>query len=201
MSSEKTRGHDRTRVWSAVLYPESVPDGWRDYLDYLHLEWVESPLHQYDVNADGELKKPHWHILLAFDGPKSYEQVRDMLSPLNGPVPQKCHAVRGAVRYMAHLDNPEKFQYPVSEIIAHGGFDLANALSPTAGQRYDLIGEMADFVKDQCITEFQDLFDYALHNRHDDWFPLLCDNSAYVLQLYIKSQRHRTDCRNAKHED
>lgn len=192
MSNEKTRGHDRTRVWTAIVYPDSAPENWRDILDDCHFEWVESPLHEFDTNPTGELKKAHWHIALSFDGPKSYEQVSEILLPLNCTVPQKCHALRGVVRYMAHLDNPEKYQYPVSGIIPHGGFDLSSALAPTAGVRYSLIGEMSVFVRDNHITEFQDLFDYARENRFDDWFPLLCDSSAYVIGQYIKSQRHRS---------
>lgn len=60
------KNESRCRNWTIVLYPESVPDNWRDILDDLHIEWIESPLHDRDINANGELKKPHWHILLMF---------------------------------------------------------------------------------------------------------------------------------------
>ncbi|MET2064577.1 hypothetical protein ABXM48_13300, partial [Enterococcus faecium] len=40
------------------------------------------------------------------------------------------------------------------------------------------------------ITEIKDLIDYAMSERFDDWFPLLCDNSAYIIGQYIKSNRH-----------
>ena len=134
MPKEKTRGHDRTRIWSAVVYPDSAPENWREVLDDLHIEWVESPLHEFDTNPTGEVKKAHWHIVMSFDGPKSFEQVCEILEPLHCPIPQKCHALRGAVRYMAHLDNPEKYQYPTSGIVPHGGFDLAAALAPSSSQ-------------------------------------------------------------------
>lgn len=193
MGDKKTRGHDRTRVWTAIVYPESAPDGWRELLDEHHIEWAESPLHEFDVNPTGEIKKSHWHIVLCFEGPKSYEQVHDILAPLNCPAPQRCHALKGAVRYFAHLDNPEKFQYDPLTIVGHGGFDVAAALSPTSGQRYDLIAEMTEYIRQERISEFQDLFDYAAANRRQDWFPLLCDNSAYVVGLYLKSVRHRSE--------
>lgn len=191
MASEKSRGHDRTRVWSAIIYPDSAPENWRDVLDEEHFQWVESPLHEFDVNSTGEVKKAHWHINLVFDGPKSFEQVCDILKPLNCPIPQRCHSLKGSVRYMAHLDNPEKYQYDISDIVCHGGLDLADLLKPTSSERYSLIAEMQDFVKENGIVEFQDLFDFARSDRFDTWYPLLCDNSAYVISLYIKSQRHR----------
>lgn len=196
MASEKTRGHDRTRVWCAVIYPESAPEDWREKLDAYHFEWAESPLHDMDANpGTGERKKPHWHIVMAFDGPKSYEQVCEILEPINCPIPQRCHALKGAVRYFAHLDNPEKHQYSPSDIVGHGGFDVQSALAPTSAKRYELIKEMQDWVKDHGITEMQDLMDEARENRLDDWFPLLCDSCAYVMGIYIKSQRHRFENR------
>ena len=60
-----------------------------------------------------------------------------------------------------------------------------------ASARYELIREMMRFCKEEHIVEFQDLLDYAMQERFEDWFPLLCDNSSYVLGQYIKSQRHR----------
>lgn len=191
MAEKKTRGHDRTRIWAAVVYPDSAPENWRDILDGYHVEWAESPLHEYDANPTGERKKPHWHIVLSFDGPKSFDQVKEILAPLNCPIPQRCHSLKGAVRYFAHLDNPEKFQYSVSDIKAHGGFDLSDAFAPTATQRYEIIAEILAFVRENHVTEFQDLMDYALSKKMDTWFPALCDNSAYVVDKYIKSQRYR----------
>lgn len=191
MADKKSRGADRTRNWSVVVYPESAPDNWRDILDELHIEWVESPLHEFDTDPTGEVKKPHWHILLMFGGVKSYEQVLEVVSPLNCPIPQRCHNARSLVRYMAHLDNPDKFQYPVNSIVAHGGVDLDELLRPSSSERYSMIRDMLEYVKHNGVTEFQDLMDFAIAEHFDDWFPLLCDNSAYVLERYIKSQRHR----------
>lgn len=195
MSGNKSSGNksSRTRNWTIVLYPESAPADWRELMDELQIEWVESPLHEFDTNATGELKKPHWHILLLFGGVKSYEQVVEIVEPFKCPAPQRCHSAKGCVRYMAHLDNPEKFQYSVADIKAHGGVDLAELLRPSSSERYSLISEMCGYVRDNCITEFQDLMDYAMQHRFDDWFPLLCDNSAYVVGQYIKSQRHRKE--------
>ena len=195
MGAEKSRGSDRTRNWTVVVYPESAPQNWREYLDELHIEWVESPLHEFDTNATGEVKKPHWHVLLMFGGVKSYEQVCDCIVPLNCPIPQRCHNAKAMVRYMAHLDNPEKFQYSTADIKAHGGVDIAELLRPSASERYTLIREMTEYIKHEGITEFQDIMDYAAANRFDDWFPLLCDNSAYVIGQIIKSQRHRLEGR------
>lgn len=192
MDDENIKKKDtRCRNWTIVVYPESAPGNWRDLLDDLHIEWVESPLHDKDLNANGEHKKPHWHVLLMYGGVKSFDQVREICDLVNCPVPQQVHNAKSLVRYMVHMDNPDKAQYSVSDIRAHGGVDIAEMLRPSSSERYSLIREMFQFINDNQIIEFQDLADYAMVNRFDDWFPLLCDNSTIVVSNYIKSCRHR----------
>lgn len=181
----------RVRSWSAVIYPDSAPDNWREILDDYHIEWVESPLHDRDISATNEPKKAHWHILLMFGGLKSFEQVVEFLQPLNCPIPQRCHNAKSLVRYFAHLDHPDKAQYNICDIIAHGGVEIVDLLRPSSSERYTLISDMVKYVQDNDITEFFQLVDYAREDHYDDWFPLLCDSAAYVLDKYIKSNRER----------
>lgn len=201
MAGNKSSGNkeQRTRNWTFVLYEDSSPGNWADLLDAEHIEWIESPWHDRDVNPDGETKKKHKHILLLFGGVKSYEQVKEITDKLCSPIPQRCHNAKSMVRYMAHLDNPEKAQYSPSDIIPHGGVDLAELLRPSTSERYSLIIEMGFFIRDNDITEFEDLFFYAAEYRRDDWFPLIADNSTYVLNALIKSHKFRSD-RGVSHE-
>jgi hypothetical protein len=192
MSEKKSRKKDdRARHWVIIVYPESAPIHWRSILDGKHMPWVESPLHDKDINADGEIKKSHYHVLLMFEGKKSFEQIKAFSDRLNAPIPQKVASVKGLVRYMVHMDNPEKHQYDKGKIIGHGGADVAELLKPTSADRYTLIREMREHVTTHVVMEFCDLFDYAAENRFDDWFPLLCDNCAYIMGQYIKSCRNK----------
>lgn len=196
METKKARvTDDRMRNWTFLIYPKEgnppAPENWRDILDDKHISWIESPLHDKDVDANGEMKKEHIHVLVMFEGKKSYAQIKEITDQLNAPVPQKCASVKGLVRYMAHLDNPEKAQYDKGLIIGHGGANVAEYLKPTSSSRYQLIGEMRKWVNDNNCIEFCDLFDYAAQEHFDDWFPLLCDNSAYIMGEFIKSRRHR----------
>lgn len=188
----------RAYSWGFIIYPESVPENWREIIDDKHIKWVESPLHDKDTNEDGEIKKPHWHILVTYESKKSYEQVKELTDELHAPVPQKAQSLRGLVRYMIHLDNPEKHQYSQNDIIVHGGADIRDALKPTSASRYQMISEMSAFVRVNSITEFCDLFDYAAEERTEDWFPMLCDSCAYVMGQYIKSFRFKIEIQNAR---
>lgn len=182
---------DRYRNWTFLVYPESAPENWRDILDDLKVPWVESPLHDSDINPDGGIKKSHWHVELLFTNKKSYEQVLDITNSVNGTIPQRVEDVRGMTRYFAHMDNPSKAQYSPSLIIGHNGVDVATYLKASSKARYESIKEMRKFISDNDIIEYCDLFDYACESRSDDWLPLLCDNSSYVIDAYIRSRRNK----------
>lgn len=188
--SEK-KSNTRTRNWTIVVYPDSAPDNWQQILDDMHIEFVISPLHDSDLNADGEPKKPHWHVLLLFGGVKSYEQVLEIVEPINCPIPKQVHNTSSLVRYMLHLDNPDKHQYSRSDIQVYGGADLDSLLKPTSSQRYTLLAEMQEFIVNQNIVEFEDILEYSRVHRFNDWYPLLADNSTILISKFISSRRHR----------
>lgn len=180
----------RTRNWTIVVYPDSAPSDWRDIIDSWHIEWVESPIHDKDINANGGPKKPHYHVLLMFGGVKAYEQVVELIEVLKCPIPVRVHNAKALVRYMAHLDNPDKVQYNISDVISHGGVDVLDLLKPSSSERYTYIREMQIWCNENSIIEFCDLFNYAARERFNDWFPLLCDNCAFVMNQFLKSKRH-----------
>ena len=179
MVDEKAKKVDtRARNWSLVVYPESAPENWRDILDDQHSPWVESPIHDKDINPDGEIKKAHWHIGLFFSGKKSYGQILEITSKLNYPNPQVMKNAKGQIRYFAHLDNPEKYQYKPSEIVAHGG------------DKIKLLAEMQDWIDETRCTEFHELARYARNERFDDWYDIIVNQSTVFLNAYIRSKRH-----------
>lgn len=182
----------RTRSWTFVLYEDSAPADWRERLDDTHVPWIESPWHDKDVNGDGSPKKKHKHIVLVFDGVKAYDQVKELTDSLSCPIPQRCHSMRGSIRYMAHLDNPEKAQYSTADIIGHQGADVEEWLKPSMSERYEMIDEMILFCKDNNIITFCELVDIARTSYRDTWFPALCDSCAYIMKEYLHSRSRST---------
>lgn len=177
----------RGRNWTIIVYPDSAPDDWRDLLDKYHIPWIESPLHDKDTNPDGTVKKAHWHVLLLFDGNKSYQQVKDITAKLNTVNPQRVESARGMVRYMVHLDNPEKYQYDVKDIKAHGGADIDTLMKPTATNRLQTLKEIITYIHDNQVTNFMDLLMYAIQNN-DDWFNIMADYNTLVITKAIDAQ-------------
>lgn len=188
MSNNTVRGRD----WTFIVYPDSAPANWRDLLDDQHVKWIESPLHDKDVDANGQLKKPHWHVLLSFDGPVTSKVVERVIKPLNGPVPQKVASARGMVRYFIHMDNPDKYQYDKSDIIGHCGADVNSYFTLNETDRLSVLKDIARFIYDNEIDNYIE-FVMKCIQLSDDWFDIAVNKNTYAVDKMINSIRDKHD--------
>lgn len=189
MAEHKTKD-GRVRAWTIIVYPESAPENWVELIDEEHIEWYCSPLHDKDVNLDGEIKKAHWHVVMYFEGKKSFEQVKELTDKINAPIPQKVANIKGAIRYFIHLDNPEKYQYKKSDIRCFGGADLDKYLGFSASDKQALLKEITLYIKENHIIEFSDFMVWCAENR-DDWFEVITSSYTFYTTNLIRSERHK----------
>lgn len=174
--------------WTCVVYPcESLPENWKSILGDLMVSWAISPLHDQDVNADGEKKKAHRHLLLSFRSVKSYAQIEEITSRLGAPAPQPCYDTRALVRYFLHMDNPEKAQYKRENIEFGGGFDLENALKASASEEQAVLHELCEWIRVNTVCEFCDVDEYVRTQRKEWCFIL--DKKTYYLNSLCRSQK------------
>lgn len=176
----------RFRNFATVLYPESAPENWRDILTEQKVPCFVSPLHCDDFNPDGTKKKDHIHVMFMFDGVKTIEQAREVIDAIGGVGCEVVKSIRGYARYLCHLDNPEKAQYLIDDVVSLFGADY-NATIDCPSDRYAIIKDILFYVKNESCDSFADLMDYACEYQ-PVWFRCLCDNSAYIVKEYIKSQ-------------
>lgn len=187
VSNENKKNKDnRARNFATVFYPDSCPEDLEAKLAELCIPSFLSPLHDKDINPTGEPKKPHYHYMLMFAGKKSPEQVRELLRPLGAVGLEVVSDVRSYARYLCHLDNPEKHQYPIDEVRSFGGADYLSVIT-VALDKYKAIGEMMDFIESEDILTYVDLLQYAKMHR-SDWFRALCDHCSMQMIEYIKSR-------------
>lgn len=194
---KKKAGYVKGRDWTFIVYPESVPENWREILDLSHLEWVESPLHDKDRNPNGTLKKPHWHVLVRFSGPVTTKAVSTLIEPLNTPIPQKVGSAKGMVRYMAHLDNPEKYQYSVNDIKSHNGADIADFFKLSTSQNLCEMKDIFRLIKTKEIDNYIDFLDFCLVQGNDDWFDIAINHNTLAINKMLDAmwQKHNRDFR------
>ena len=173
----------RYRYWTIVVYPDSVPENWRELLN--GWQWIESPLHDKDINPDGSLKKPHWHIVIYRDGKISFAQAKSVSDSLNDTSPQYVQNITGMVRYLVHMDNPEKAQYKKSEIKGHG-IDITKFLE-TPEEFDKLMMEIEIFCEENFIHEYADLIRRS--REFDNWHRCISTHTIHF-RAFLASLRH-----------
>ena len=190
MSERKSSGRGRTRNFATIVYPESAPENWQDILMSFCIPALISPLHDKDIDDTGEPKKPHYHVLIMFEGVKTVEQAKDVFEPIGGVGCKVVQSVRGYARYLCHLDNPEKAQYEPSDVccIASDYIDIIGL----AVDKYKAIGEMQDFCEKYDVVSFYALARYSRANR-SDWHRILCDCGAVFMREYLQSRKWSKD--------
>lgn len=179
----------KKRNWTFVLYPESAPKDWREQIKLSGLMAAVSPLHDKDVNPTGEAKKAHYHILLVYSGPTTYNAVAKFTASLNATVPQALESVRGMYRYFSHKDNPEKYQYNESDITTINGFNIADLIELTKSEVNEIKMNILRLVRDVDITEYSGLVDFLIDNEMTTEYDVAINNTLFF-NTYITSRRH-----------
>lgn len=179
----------KKRNWTFVLYPESAPQDWLEQLKLSGLMAAISPLHDKDVNPTGEPKKPHYHVLLVYSGPTTYNAVSKFTASLNSTIPQALESVRGMYRYFSHKDNPEKYQYDEGEIIAVNGFNIADLVELTRSEVNEIKSQILKLVREADIIEYADLVDMLLDNQMLVEYDVAINNT-FFFNSYIASRRN-----------
>lgn len=191
---EKKKVDTRYRNFGCVVYPDSAPEGWLEILSDLHVPAFVSPLHDQDIDPQNQPKKPHYHVMVMYEGKKSKDQIQEVFASFGGVGCEKVNSVRGYARYLCHLDNPEKCQYSTEDVRAFAGADYFGICS-LAIDKYGAIGEMMDYCNLNDVYSFSWLCTYAKDNRMD-WFRILCDSGALIMREFLKSAffDHHNDC-------
>lgn len=203
---DEKRAGKRSRNWNVIFYPEDLPEEWQQRLDEQCVPWIEGPVHDLDYNANGEKKKPHVHALFCFEIIKRVEQVKEFFATIFGTsesgsivgvaTPTMCIDRRGTVRYMAHLDNPEKAQYDANDIKAHGGMNLSELLYSSMEDLERQLSAVHDIINHQDIVEFYDLMEHLRLNNQELFVFVAARYTRYFSEL-VRSRRHRMEQRPA----
>lgn len=180
----------KKRNWAFVLYPESAPADWREKLQATGLQCAISPLHQFDVDANGEIKKAHYHVIICYSGPTSYNVVKSLTDSLNCPIPQALEQVKGYYRYLTHKDNPEKYQYDERDIETINGFNILDFSDLTRREISTFKSEICGLIRERRFFEYADLINFLLDEGMLVEFDIASSNTLFF-DRYISSARNK----------
>lgn len=179
VSKENSRLNQFSKWWSAIVYPESAPENWKELLRARGYEIAISPLHDKDkwehdsperevtcedgtilhipkgaLYKKGDRKKPHWHIIVKTESRCSFNEMNKELQDLLGcPRIQKCRSLKGAYEYFIHLNHPDRYHYDRDEIETYNGFTL----EPTQREREEILQDIIRTIQTEEIDDFSKL--------------------------------------------
>lgn len=172
----------------------TVPDDWKQRLQLSGLQYAISPLHDKDLLEDGsgKTKKPHYHVIVVYGSPTTYNNVKSLTDSLNSPIPQALEQVRGYYRYLTHKDNPEKYQYDDKEIVTGGGFNIADFIELSKSEVSEIKFKLQALIREQDMTEYEQFMDYVQDNFDRTLYDVASSHTIFF-NTYLRSRRHRVE--------
>ena len=164
-----------------------------------------SPLHDKDIRdfETGELAKPHYHIIVRFPTPRYLEPVRRLVgswiydadglatAPDGEDVTWYVRPVPdypGAIRYLCHIDTPEKHRYPENEVLTFGFIDIsalyAKSLSDDMQGYYQLIA----WCRNNPNKTYSQLVD-AVYDSDDKGLMRTLTRYSYTIKAYLADKK------------
>lgn len=174
------------------IYPDSAPSDWFERLQNWHIQAYVSPLHDKDLKQDGTAKKPHYHVIVLFDGGKSEEQCQaicDDIGGANGYI-EVIVDRKAAIRYLSHIDFPKKHQYSPFDIICLSGTSISKYYDDSEEEQDGALVGMIEYIRNTDCHMFCDLFDYALANE-PYWVRALRKGLTPIVKEYILSYTYK----------
>lgn len=191
MSAEKTKA----RYWQAIGYNENFVDNWQDVI----AEKFQVPfcycVHDKDVNKNGEHRKTHTHIIIAFKNTTTESSAlsvfktieKDGCSAFPNDHIQQVRDIGNAYMYLIHdtedSRKKNKYLYEKKERICGNNFDIGSYEQITQADKLKMIRELASVIVDQNFVNFTDFNMYVLSNYGDEYFALLPSYSGYFERL------------------
>lgn len=169
----------------------SAPDDWVEQLRLSGLQFAISPLHDKDKHEDGSgrTKKPHYHVIVIYGSPTTYNNVKNLTDSFNAPIPQALEQVRGYYRYLTHKDNPDKYQYDEEDIVTGGGFNIADYIELSKSEVTEIKFKLQQLIREQNIIEYSAFMDYIQDNLDRINYDVASSHTIFF-NTYIKSIRH-----------
>jgi hypothetical protein len=186
------------RYWGAVGYLDSLPPDWKDIIIKNGIKAAVSPLHDSDTYEDGENKglpkKPHYHILFAWDSPTTYNNVRRFVQEeLHCPIPQAISSPKGMYRYFIHQDHPDKFQYNEKDIVNLNGFNILDFAPVMRGESIAITKQVIYFIVENGVLNYDDLvLAFADGTDNENVFEYICGHTLFFRE-FLKSRWRKAE--------
>lgn len=186
----------RVRNFQCIIYPDSLDGTFQECADRMSIPFVVG-YHDKDIKdiKTGEIKKPHYHLCAEVTGKTTLWNFYNIICSSFGEKAGYGFEITGdknkSVRYLMHLDDPDKYQYDVNCISAFGGYNYLDSIKKGSGDFVEDKKRIKAIIKEKNIIFFSELDDYL-----DDFEPALSLSLSTNRDLfkwcheYIRSNEH-----------
>ena len=185
----KKVNNKKTRGYALVIYPESLPKNFIERINDLHMQCLLSPLHDKDMDPNGQPKKPHYHLMLLFDGPQTEKRAKEVFQEVTGvevPYVEQLNSIPGMARYLCHLDNPEKYQYPKFEVQEFGGARYLELIEKVA-DNMEILSRIFDIIEEEDIFSYRKLIQNL--KSQPDLFRIATQSNTLAISTYLRARQ------------
>lgn len=165
---------EKSRYFTFLLYPESIPNDWELKLETLGVPIAVSPLHDKDKsNVEGQkYKKPHYHVLYIAKNPVTADSVRWKIKKLLGEkslaMVQVVLNVENTYLYLTHESKDaiakKKHVYDKADIKFINNFDIDRYVTLDVEEKAELFNVVVSLVRAYTLQNIFDLYDFIDEN-------------------------------------
>ena len=164
------RKYVKSRNFSFILYPESIPTDWEDCLSKLGVSMAVSPLHNKDKSdVKGQTyKKAHYHVLYIAKNPVTTESVRNKVKRVLGDKSvshiEIVDGVENMFKYLTHDSKDaikkNKHKYSKKDITYINGFDIDRYITLDESQKRGLKNSLLNIIRKEHLVNVIHLLDF-----------------------------------------
>ena len=159
---------DKSRYFTFLLYPESIPEDWKSKLELIGVPIAVSPLHHKDKSTvpGQDFKKPHYHVVYVAKNPVTADSVRYKIKQLLGDrsiakVQIVIRSMASMYSYLTHESKDaiekKKHKYNKKNITLINNFDIDRYISLDVEDKDDMLNDVCDLIDDHNLANMREL--------------------------------------------
>lgn len=169
------------RYFAVILYPDSLPHGWKDKLESLGRPIAISPLHNLDkvenpVPGGSEYKKPHYHVLFIEPNPLTTDAIRKKCQRALGlKAVSHVEVVDNVANYYAYLTHhskdaikKHKHEYDVNDIVKLNDFDVDRYVTMDLTDKNKILIDIIELIREKGFTTIIELENYVKDHENEE---------------------------------
>ena len=196
----KQTNENKGYYWEIIIYPDSAPKDWKKKIIQLGLPGFFSMLHDQDKYDEddpergikkGDLKKPHYHVVLCWRSSTTRKNVFSIAESLNTTRVIRVQSVTGRYDYMCHPEDlyPDKYHY-ADQNESFNGFSYTDYKVISKGEGRELRIDIIRAIRQFELTEYFELVDLLTESEEFEMLDYVWTHTI-AFKAYLEGRRYK----------